>query len=242
MIDRIAPTRRPRGAPVGYQDWRALLFMHWPVPVEALRPLVPARLSLDLYDGVAYVGVIPFAVLRLRGLGMPSRLGLDFLETNARTYVHVDGRDPGVYFFSLDAASWLAVLGARAGFGLPYFHARMRFRREGRSVDYTMQRTSGRRPRHTVRYEVGELLGASAPGTLEHFLIERYLLHVERGGTLWTVQVHHAPYPVQRARVLEVHDELVAAAGLPPPDGPPPLVHWAAGVDVETFAPKPRRD
>jgi uncharacterized protein YqjF (DUF2071 family) len=239
MIDRIAPTRRPQARPIGYQDWRALLFLHWPVPAEALRPLVPASLSLDLHEGVAYVGVIPFVVKRLRPALVPAGLGLDFLETNTRTYVHVEGRDPGVYFFSLDAASLLAVWGARAGFGLPYFHARMAARRHDGVVEYAMRRRSEERPRLAVRYELGEQLGASPPGTLEHFLLERYLLHVERGGVLWTTQVHHRPYPARRARVLALHDELVRAAGLPEPAGPPPLVHYAAGVDVETFAPRP---
>jgi uncharacterized protein YqjF (DUF2071 family) len=146
-----------------------------------------------------------------------------------------------VYFFSLDAASRLAVAGARAGFGLPYFHARMYLRREGGQVYYLLQRLSGERPRFGVRYELGEDVGPAAPGTLAHFLLERYLLHVERRvGGLWTTQVHHRPYPVQRARVLEWHDELVRAAGLPPVEGPP-LVHYAARVDVDTFAPRPRR-
>jgi uncharacterized protein YqjF (DUF2071 family) len=214
-----------------------LLFLHWAVPVELLRPLVPARLSLDLYDGKAYLGLVPFVVQAARPLGAPAALGLDFLETNVRTYVHIDGRDPGVYFFSLDAGSLAAVLGARLAFGLPYFHARLRLRRPHGGVDYAMRRCSATQPGLHVRYEPGELLGASPPGTLEHFLIERYLLHVQRGPTLWTVQVHHAPYPVQRARVLDLQDELVDAAGIPEPTGPP-LAHYAAGVNVEIFLPR----
>ena len=237
MIDRLTPTRRPPRRPVMYQRWRMLLFLHWPVPVDALRPLVPRSLEIDLYDGTAYVGLIPFYVEGLRPAGVPEALALHFLETNVRTYVHVGGRDPGLYFFSLDAASRLAVLGARAGLGLPYQYARMRLRRDGAVVDYDMQRLSGARPRLAVRYEPGEYLGASAPGTLEHFLIERYLLHVQRGRTLWTVQVHHAPYPVQRARVLSLFDELILADGVCEPQGPPPLVHFASGVNVEVFAP-----
>jgi uncharacterized protein YqjF (DUF2071 family) len=215
--------------------------MHWPVAVEALRPLVPARLSLDVHEGTAYVGLTPFLVRRARWLPMPAALGLDFLETNVRTYVHLDGREPGVYFFSLDAGSRVAVAGARLGFGLPYFHARMEIRQRDRVVNYSAQRLSGPRPRLNLSYEPGEPLGESAPGTVEHFLLERYLLHVERAGALWTVQVHHAPYPAQRARVLDIHDELIGADGIPQPIGPPPLVHYAAGVDVEIFAPRIRR-
>jgi uncharacterized protein len=236
-IDRLAPTRRPQALPIGYQDWRRLLFLHWPVSADVLRPLVPAPLSIDVYDGVAYVGVIPFVVRSARAAGTPAALGLDFLETNTRTYVHVEGRDPGIYFFSLDAASLPAVLGARVAFGLPYFYARMRLRRARGGVDYAMRRRSGTRPRLHVRYELGASVGAAQPGTLDHFLVERYLLHVERGPTLWTVQVRHAPYPLQRARVLELRDELVGAAGISEPTESP-LVHYSAGVNVEIFAPR----
>jgi len=103
-------------------------------------------------------------------------------------------------------------------------------------AEYVARRLSGRRPRLAVRYEIGEPLGASRPGTLQHFLVERYFLHLERWGRLWSVQVHHAPYPVQRARVLDLRDELIAATGLPEPAGLPPLVHYSPGVDVEIFA------
>src|SRR5215212_6941599 len=85
-IDRVAPTRRPAGWPAGYQHWRSLLFLHWPAPAEALRPLVPARLELDLHEGVAYVGLTPFAVTAARPLGAPKSVGLRFLEANVRTY------------------------------------------------------------------------------------------------------------------------------------------------------------
>lgn len=101
------------------------------MPVEVLRPLVPGRLSVDLHEGIAYVGLIPFAVQAARPLLSPALLGLNFLETNVRTYVHLDGAEPGVYFFSLDAASRLAAAMARLSLGLPYFYARMRMRQRG---------------------------------------------------------------------------------------------------------------
>jgi uncharacterized protein YqjF (DUF2071 family) len=239
MIDRISPTHRPTGWPIIYQRWHSLLFLHWPVPQAVLRPFVPAELSIDLYDGVAYVGLVPFAIEQSRP-AVPPPLGLDFLETNVRTYVHVAGQDPGVYFFSLDAASLLAVVGARVGFGLPYYHARMRMRPHDGVVDYAMRRLTGREGRLAVRYQVGEPLGTAAPGTLEHFLVERYLLHVRRRNGLWTTQVHHRPYPLYRARVHELHERLLGADGLPPAVGPP-LVHYASLVDVDVFAPRPRK-
>lgn len=235
MIDRIAPTRRPSGGARGYQRWRDLLFLHWPVPVDALRGVVPAALDLDLWDGVAYVGVVPFAMYGVRPRWTPEALAFDFLETNVRTYVHVGGRDPGVFFLSLDAASRIAVAAARTFWGLPYFFATMQLERDGDEIRYQLERRSGTRPRFSARYALGELVGASEPGSLEHFLVERYFLHLERDGAIWSGQVHHPPYPVQRARVAECSDELVAASGLPAVSGPPALVHYAAGVDVEVF-------
>src|SRR6266536_6573414 len=98
---------------------------------------------------------------------------------------------------------------ARARFGLPYYWARMRMRRDGRQIEYRSRRLAGQRPRSFVQFEPGEYLGPAAPGSLEHFLIERYLLHVRRRGRLWRGQVHHPPYPVQRARVLALRDELI---------------------------------
>jgi uncharacterized protein YqjF (DUF2071 family) len=237
VIDRISPTHRPLGWPTGYQSWHTILFVHWPVPPEALRPLVPARSTLDLFEGVAYATLVAFAVEEARPVGLPAALGLDFLETNVRTYVHVDGRDPGIYFFSLDAASPLAVLGARLGLGPPYFPARGRLRSDGAKVRYAIRRTCPDRPALAVRYEIGQLMGPAAPGTLEHFLLERYLLHVDRTIGYWVTQVHHRPYPIRRARILDLDDELLGAAGLPPPDHPP-LAHFARRVDVDVFPPR----
>jgi uncharacterized protein YqjF (DUF2071 family) len=238
-IDRVTPTLKPQRRPIGFQKWRDLLFVHWPVPEAELRALVPRRLTLDLYEGTAYVGLIPFAMRDVRFVGTPRALGLDTLETNVRTYVHLDGSGPGVYFFSLDAASALAVLGARIGFGLPYFLARMSMRRQAEVVDYRVRRVSAARPELSVRYRPGRALGPSAAGTLEHWLVERYLLYVERfRSRLYRAQVHHAPYPLHEASVLDVRDALIGASGLTQPQGPPPLVHWSPGVDVEIYAPQ----
>jgi len=239
VIDRIAPTLRPFSSVVGHQRWRDLLFLHWPVPVELLRPLIPEPLSIDTYEGVAYVGLVPFWMVDVRPHWAPERSAFRFLETNVRTYTHLDGRDPSVYFFSLEAASRIAVAVARLQFGLPYFWANMGIRRDGARIEYRSRRLLGGHPRTRVRFEPGEHLGASAPGSLEHFLIERYYLHVMRRGRLWRGQVHHGAYPVQRARLLGLHDELIGAAGLPQPTTPPPLVHYVKGVDVEIFGLQP---
>lgn len=234
FIDRIAPSRRPDRPVWGWQRWRRLLFMHWPVPVEVMRAAVPENFDLDLHEGVAYVGIVPFAMEGVRPRIAPELAALDFLETNVRTYVVRKG-EPGVYFFSLEAASRLAVAAARAAFALPYHHARMLSSEQSGEIHYATTRTAGGM-RHEVRYRVGEYLGASKPGTLEHFLLERYLLFTVRGATARKGQVHHVPYPAHRVEVMEVHDELVAAAGLPGIAGPPAHAHYSPGVDVEVFA------
>ncbi len=237
-VDRVAPGRRPHGPNVGTQRWRDLLFVHWSLPVEAVRAVVPASMELDTWEGHALVGVVPFAMERVRPGWLPDALSLDFLETNVRTYVRVDG-EPGVFFFSLDAASLAAVVAARIGFGLPYHHARMSV---DRGVDGRLRYESDRHGADAflrAEWRTGAPLPASEPGTLQHFLLERYRLFVERDGVPWKGQVHHAPYPVVAVEALSLREGLVAAAGLPAPKGPPFCAHASPGVDVEVFGPWP---
>ncbi len=239
MIDRITATQKPAGPIRGYQRWRTLCFMHWEVPEAELAKLVPKGLTVDTFEGSAYVGLVTFGMEGVRPRWSPEAFAFNFLETNVRTYVHVGGQDPGVYFLSLDAASRIAVAVARAVWGLPYYNARMTQTRDGNSVRYGIQRAGPTKPKLALSYEIGEPLGASKPGTFEHFLVERYLLHLEKGGRIWTGQVHHTPYPVQQAKVLEIEDEIVGASGLPV-SGAPPIVHYAEGVDVDIYDLGPR--
>jgi uncharacterized protein len=243
VIDRLAPTRRPEGAPAGYQKWRDLLFVHWEVPEAALRPLVPPALTIDTYEGKAYVGVVSFTMHDVR----PSRFlppiagAAGFGEVNVRTYVHHEGRDPGVWFISLDAQSVLAVLGARAFFHLPYYHARIETQRQGDTIAYRAQRhwADGVPAGLATRYEVGHETGASEPGSLQHFLVERYILYaMAPRGRLLQARVHHAPYRVRHARVLEITESLVRADGLERPEARASEL-WSEGVDVEVFGLRP---
>jgi hypothetical protein len=238
-MDRAAPGRRPEGSPGGFQKWRSLLFVHWEVPVEILRAVIPPRLEVDTFEGRAYVGLVPFEMHEVR----PSRFlpavptARRFEETNLRTYVHLGGRDPGVWFFSLDASSALAVLGARAFFHLPYWHARMHTERTGDRVSYRSERhwEGGSPAGLHLHYEIGEDLGAAAPGTLEHFLAERYYLYALEGpGVLLRGQVHHTPYPLRRATIVDLQESLVEAAGLERPEERASVL-YSPGVDVEVF-------
>lgn len=138
-IDRWAPRQRPAQPPAGSQSWRELLFLHWEVDPQVIRPLVPDPLQLDLVGGRALVGLVPFQMANVRSVRWPWRLTADFGETNVRTYVVHRGR-PGVYFLSLDAASLLATLGARIGWGLPYFWSDIDSRRTAVGWSYRLQR------------------------------------------------------------------------------------------------------
>jgi uncharacterized protein len=235
MIDRVAPTRRPNGPNAGTQGWRELLFAHWSFPPEIVRPLVPDVLELDLWEGRAWVGLVPFKMEDIRPSFVPRALALDFLETNLRTYV-ISRDEPGVWFFSLEASSLLAVRAARLIWGLPYFPAEMLASKEGDRFRYTSRRR-GQHADLDVEWEIGERLGPSKVGTFEHFLLERYLLFATKNGTLRKGQVHHVAYPAQRAKVLRLEESLLRAAGLPAPERAPEIVHYASGVDVEVFGP-----
>ena len=162
MIDRITPTQRPDERPTGYHIWTNLLFVHWRVPAEMVVPLLPKSLTLDTWDGDAFVGLVPFYMSGVRPWWSPAVPGIStFCETNVRTYVHREGRDPGVWFLSLEAAQSLAVRIARWRWHLPYFRARMSLHREGDHVSYASHRLwpEPRGVGMTAEVEVGPLLG-----------------------------------------------------------------------------------
>ena len=226
------------------QVWRHLGFLHWPIAIDAIAPLLPPGLSLDTFDGVAYIGVVPFTIplSRTPRLGMP--VAPAFHELNLRTYVHRAGRDPGVWFFSLDATSRLAVAGARLAYHLPYFYARIGMEiSKGPSIAYRASRSrspaGGLQAEFSARYAPTGPVALAEVGSLEFFLAERYLLYSWNGRALSSARVHHAPYPLQPAVAFDVRQSLSGVAGLPPMDAPPPLVHYARDVDV--LIERPRR-
>jgi uncharacterized protein len=228
----------------GAHAWRSLLFVHWEVPVAALRPLIPPSLAIDTHEGKAYVGLVPFTMPMVKPfVPFPTPLAFSFHETNVRTYVRpaAGGGAPGVWFFSLDAASSLAVRAARWLFHLPYFRADMQLEQDdGVHVHYRSQR---RWPPPTpatcdVRCKPGIPLGPAAPGTLAHFLVERYFLYsLSPRGALYQAQVHHEPYPLRAAELVSLDETLVAAAGIRRPDQIDAPILYCDGVDVTVSGP-----
>jgi uncharacterized protein len=223
--------------PVGRQLWRDLLFVHQSVPAGLLRASLPPGLELDTYAGSAWATLIPFAVFDSRPIGAPRALGMNFLEVNLRTYVRGPDGERGIYFFSLEASSWLAVAGARLAYALPYFPAKIERHKETNSgrIHYRSRRVvpRGGAGLETTWRSEGPLAQVS-PGSLDHFLIERYVLFAARGGHLLRARVRHHPYPIQRAVLESLRESLSPRSGLPEVRTPA-AVHFSPGVDVEIF-------
>ncbi len=245
VVDRTGPTRRPDRRSVMRQTWKELLFLHWTLAPEQIRPLLPPQLELDLFEGKAYVGLVPFSMTGVRPTVAPALAGLSsFHETNVRTYVLDRGGNPGVWFFSLDAANSVAVRLARRLFHLPYHRADMFLERErpgallepGPVLYAGVRRWPGPVPAsYLIRAEVTGPVAPAVLGTIEHFLAERYLLYTCFGNQLYRGQVYHSPYPLQTARVLTLDENLLAASGIERPCSQP-IAHYAAGVDVLVYA------
>jgi len=220
--------------------WLDLLFAHWPVPVDALRPVVPASLDIDTFEGTAYLGIVPFRMEDVAPRWLPALplIGA-FPEVNVRTYVR-RGDLGGVWFLSLDAASRVAVEGARFGFHLPYFHAAMSVRRDGDAVEYRSERRDDRGPPASLDVRYGPIGPRSiAPaGSLEAWLTDRLrVFAIDDGGRLLRTEIRHDPWPLRPAQATFRVESMAAAHGLRLPDEPPHLC-FADRLDVLAWWPR----
>ncbi len=235
------PWPMPSGTPAMFMRWEHLAFLHWRIDAELIRPLVPAGLRIDTFDGAAYLGVVPFIMSGVRHWRLPAIPGLRwFPELNLRTYV-TDGEKPGVWFFSLDAANRPAVRAARFTFSLPYFDAAMSVE-EGADgqVTYRSRRTHRGAPGAVVEcsYRPSGAVYRAAPGSLDAFLTERYCLYSARAsGVILRGEVHHAPWPLCPASASVRACTLPEASGLPGVSGEP-IAHYVRSLDVAAWWPR----
>jgi uncharacterized protein YqjF (DUF2071 family) len=217
------------------QTWRRLTFLHWTYAPGVIAPLLPPGLVLDTFEGAAFVGLVPFEIHNLRGIP-------HFPETNVRTYVIGPDGSRAVWFFSLDAARLAAVIGARVAYHLPYFWASMQVVGQASGLpEGTSQRlvplryTSRRRWPHSSQYFSEIAIEPDAAGEIserDRFFTARFRLYTLIRGKLAYAQIEHDPWPLQRAAVVQVRQNLIEAAGLPSPQGAP-IAHYSAEIDVK---------
>jgi uncharacterized protein len=233
-------TPLPRGEWILRQSWRELLFAHWPMAAQALRPLIPAALTLDTFEQEAWVGIVPFQMREVCPRGMPALPWFsESPELNVRTYVTIQGV-PGVYFFSLDAANPLFVAVARALFALPYFNARMSVVRRGDTIHYSSQRARAGDPpaAYRGRYRPIAPVAYATPGSLPFWLTERYCLYtVDKRGQVYRVDIHHGPWPLQAAELETIDDTMARSHGILLPDTVP-LLHYSQQQDTLAWLPR----
>lgn len=235
------PWPLPRQPWVMHMRWCDLLFAHWPVPPAWLRPHVPAGLELQSFEGSAWIGVVPFRMENVRPRLVPPVPGWSaFPELNVRTYVSAGGK-PGVWFFSLEAAQPLAVRLARSFFHLPYMDARMQVGYQDDWVRYVSTRTHQGEPEAEFqgRYRPLGPVYRSHPGTLEHWLTERYCLYsADARGQIWRGEIHHPPWPLQAAEAELEANRMTQPIGFELPLEVP-LLHFAQRLDVVAWLIQP---
>ena len=239
ILDDVAhrPWKMPGRPWVMTQTWNDLLFAHWRIDVTALRPKVPLAFELDVYEGQAWIAVVPFFMTNVAPRGVLSLPRVsEFAELNVRTYVRVGDR-PGIYFFSLDAASALAVKTARALFNLPYYIASMTVSPTEDRIDYSSRRESPAADFDATYRPVG---GPFNPveGTLEYFLSERYCLYnLDHHGRPYRLEIHHPPWPLQVAEASVIRNTMTEASGIAL-TSPPELLHFSKRQDVVAWLPE----
>lgn len=215
--------------------WSDLLFLHWPIDANELQNALPEPLEADLFRGQAWLSIVPFRMSGVRPVLAPSVPGLSaFLEINVRTYVIHQG-EPGVFFFSLDASSPIAVWFARTFFHLPYFRARIQMGQRGESTRFASHRThQGTNPADfDCAWVPGKPITGVRPGGLIHFLTERFQLYAANAGRVYSCRVWHEPWSLREAKIGRFKSSMIEAAGLPTPAGDPLAQHAdALAVDV----------
>ena len=218
------------------QRWNKLLFLHWPIDPDQIQARLPKGLHVDLFEGMAWIGVVPFSMECVHPIGLPPMPWLSwFLELNVRTYVHDDEGRPGVWFFSLDCNQPVAVEVARRFFHLPYNHAKMSATTKDGEIFYCSQRKESQTASR-FRYRLPIKSEPASEGSLEWFLVERYLLFTnDSTGRIRSGRVHHAPYRIQPADCIEWSSEPIRENGFHSPSGGPDSMLVAEPVNVAIY-------
>lgn len=237
MLPPPGPKESP---PIMTQIWHDLLFAHWRIPIDEMRRVVPESLSLDTYDGSAWLGIVPFWISGFRLRGTPRIPGFStFPEMNVRTYIRMGDRS-GVYFFSLDAANRVGVRAARWFLHLSYYDAEMSVENQEGWIVYESRRTHpGEPPVEFIgRYRP---VGPPAPAafdTLDYWLLERYrMFPTDRTGQAYVADIRHVPWHIQPAEAEIRMNTMTRPLGIALPDAPP-ILHYSKRQDVLAWLPE----
>jgi uncharacterized protein YqjF (DUF2071 family) len=232
------PWPMPSGPWVMTQTWCDLLFAHWRVNASEVRAKVPSEFTLDLFDGSAWLGIVAFHMTNAAPRGVPALPWVsEFPELNVRTYVRV-ADEPGIFFFSLDAGSALAVHAAKTMLNLPYFAASMSAVRDADVVRYESQRDAFRgEAEFRAVYGPTATAQPAAPGSLEYFLTERYCLYnIDRHDEPYRLDIHHLPWPLRPAHAELAVNTMAQVNGIQLPDEAP-LLHFVDRQDMVAWMP-----
>ncbi|MBS1723404.1 MAG: DUF2071 domain-containing protein [Armatimonadetes bacterium] len=237
LDDLLALRERPSGSPLMRQTWRHLSFLHWEVDPAAIQPTLPDGLEVDTFEDRAYVSFIPFEISDVRFVGRPWMPRFRFAEWNLRTYVRHRGTNPGIWFYSLEASDRMAVLGARASYRLPYHFGKVALTPDSGICEYSCLRKwpGPQAAASSATFEWSGEPKEANPGSLEFWLVERYLLYSRRRDQLFCGRVSHAPYQVVAARVQHLDYDIARAEGLQLPAQPLAGAQFCMGVDVDVF-------
>ena len=220
------------------QSWCDLLFAHWPAESASLRPFVPKPLKIQEFNGTSWIGIVPFRMEGVMRRPFPDLPWISaFPELNVRLYVEYEGK-PGVWFLSLDATIFLAVAAARRFFHLPYYNASIELVNKNDRILYTSERREGLPLGFEANYHACSRSYEAEPGTLEHWLTERYCLYAQAAtGELYRAEVHHIPWPLQQAEAEIKRNEMVTPYGISLSERPT-LLHFASRLDVVVWTPE----
>jgi len=216
------------------QVWRNLTFLHWRYDAASIARTLPAGLTLDTFDGSAWVGLVPFVLAGVRPYGFPALPWIsEFPETNVRTYVKGADGQPGVWFFTLEADRLVAVILARTWYHLPYRWAAMDAERSGSRVEYRSRRNRAFGQGSTdIGIEIGDAIETKE---LDHFLTARFRLYAEARGRIAYAQIEHVDWPLHQARITQLDETLMEHSGVTRPIGEP-LVHFSEELVVKAGA------
>lgn len=233
---RLEARQRPQENSFMFQEWRKLLFLHWEYDSNLIQNTLPEGVFVDTYKGKSYLTINVFFIQNLRLSNFPAIPGFsDFIEVNFRTYVYDKNGIPGIWFYSLDINSLLAASSGKNFFSLPYHYSELTEQQENGSISIEGTRVEANHSSMKFSYIPENETYIAEPDSIDFFLMERYVLFTYLNGKLHLGRVHHLPYSISKAKVLNNKNHLFELNSFNAPLSPPNIIHYSSNIDVEIF-------